>query len=52
MTKKDLHQTNEDFLYTCWLNSNLEISQEDPAKIKAEYLSRFPKGKYISKMIK
>lgn len=52
MTKKNSYGTNEDFLYACWLTSHSEISQEDPAKIKAEYLSIFPSGKYASKMLK
>ncbi len=52
MTKKDMYGTNEDFLYACWLNSQSEISQEDPARIKAEYLSIFPSGKYLSRMLK
>ncbi len=52
MTRKNVYGANEDFLYACWLNSQSEISQEDPAKIRAEYLSMFPTGKYTAQMLK
>jgi Zn-dependent protease with chaperone function len=49
-TKKDIYGTQEDFLYACWLTSKTEVSQNDPEKIKAEYVSKFPSGKYLARM--
>lgn len=49
-TKKEAFNTSEDFLYAYWLSSHTEVSQDDPAKIKSEYISRFPSGKYIAMM--
>jgi hypothetical protein len=49
-TKKEMYGTQEDFLFACWLASTTEVSQEDPAKIRKEYIAKFPSGKYLSQM--
>jgi predicted Zn-dependent protease len=49
-TKKETFSTSEDFIYARWLSSHTEVSQDDPAKIKSEYIARFPAGKYIALM--
>lgn len=49
-TKKETFSTSEDFIYAWWLSSHTEVSQDDPARIKSEYISRFPSGKYIAMM--
>jgi hypothetical protein len=48
MSKKSSYENNEDFLYACWLNSHSEVSHTDPSALKAEYISKFPSGKYLS----
>ncbi len=48
--KKETFSTSEDFIYARWLSSHTEVSQDDPAKIKSEYIARFPAGKYIALM--
>ncbi len=49
-TKKETFSTSEDFIYAWWLSSHTEVSQDDPARIKSEYIARFPSGKYIAMM--
>jgi hypothetical protein len=49
-TKNEFYRDHEDFLYAFWLASRTEVSQEDPEKIKAEYIRKFPSGKYLTKM--
>jgi hypothetical protein len=42
--------SNEEFIYTLWLCSRLEGSKLDPYKIRDEYESMFPRGKYSAEM--
>lgn len=49
-SKKDTFSASEDFIYARWLNSHIEVSQDDPAHIKSEYISMYPSGKYIALM--
>jgi predicted Zn-dependent protease len=41
---------DEDFLFAYWQVSHTEVSKESPATIKQLYLSKFPKGKFVSTM--
>jgi hypothetical protein len=50
VTKRKIFGEQEDILYACWLASKTEVSQEDPLKIKTEYIARFPTGKYLLQM--
>jgi hypothetical protein len=50
VTRVDAYDGDEYFLYTRWLSTQVEVSQTDPGKIKAEYLTRFPEGRYKSLM--
>jgi predicted SprT family Zn-dependent metalloprotease len=47
---REKHFTDEEFLYTLWLCSHLEFSEEKPDILKNTYLSRFPSGKYSQKL--
>jgi hypothetical protein len=38
--------SNEDFIYSLWLASNLKISKLDPDKVRGDYNDLFPNGKY------
>jgi Zn-dependent protease with chaperone function len=41
---------HDEFMYTLWLVSAVGESQIDPEKVKEEYLSKFPDGKFVAKM--
>jgi Zn-dependent protease with chaperone function len=49
-SSKEKYLHDEEFLYTLWLCSHFEFSEEKPETIKKEYLSRFPSGKYTQKL--
>lgn len=42
--------TNEHFIYSLWLVSNLGISKLNPDKVRDDYTSLFPNGKYARLM--
>lgn len=41
---------DEEFLYTAWLVSRLDISRLDPESIKEDYFARYPDGRYRNAM--
>jgi hypothetical protein len=48
--RKDLFESDEEFLYAVWLTSKTEISKQSPDAVRERYLAKFPKGKYASMM--
>lgn len=44
--RAETYSGDEYFLYTRWLSAQVEVSQTDPGKVKAEYSARFPEGRY------
>jgi Zn-dependent protease with chaperone function len=49
-TRPEADFTNEEFVHALWLCSSLEGSKLDPDKIRLEYESLFPRGKYSREM--
>jgi hypothetical protein len=43
---------DEEFLYSLWLCSQLDMSLLDPEEVRKDYQSRFPTGKYLNRMKK
>ena len=43
---------NEDYLYSLWLCSDLDMSKLDRNKVKEDYQERFPKGRFLNDMTK
>lgn len=44
--------TNEHFLYSLWLCSQLQVSKLDPVTIREDYDARYPAGRYRNQMKK
>jgi Zn-dependent protease with chaperone function len=49
-SKQEQFHKNEEFVYAYWLCSKLPASRTQPEKVKTDYLSAFPSGKYAKTM--
>lgn len=51
-TRPEKDFLDEEFLYTVWLCSTLDMSQIDPEEVRKDYKSRFPSGRHLDEMKK
>jgi Zn-dependent protease with chaperone function len=52
ISQKEEYFSDEEYLYSLWLCSSLEVSKIDPYKVFDDYVQKFPSGRYKAIMNK
>jgi hypothetical protein len=50
INQNEAYFSDEDFLYTAWLVSNLKVSKLSSQAVEEDYRAKFPEGKYLTVM--